>query len=84
MLEKMPGSKAAESGNTDRSRWQERGSCLEEIQGVAAPAHGGLPPLVGPQPDLGQQGIALDWVPSKPAGPQIQGCLILYEQWTPL
>ena len=53
------------------------GSYLEKIQGEAAPADRGLAPLVWPQPDLGQQNITDDWAPSKPAGPEVQGRLIL-------
>ena len=65
----------------DGSRWHMWSSCLEEIQGVAAPADTGLPPLVRPEPDFGQEGITPDWVPGKPAGPQVQGRLILRKTW---
>ena len=64
--------------NDDRKRGMGL-PCLEGVQSVAAPANRGLIPLVRPEADLGQHSITLDWLPSQPAGSQIQGPLILHQ-----
>ena len=57
-------------------------TCLAESQGEAAPAHGGLIPLVRPEPDLGQQRIAPDRAPSYPARSEVKRPIILHQQAT--
>ena len=56
--------------------------CLVESKGVAAPADGGLVPLMRPQPDLGQQRIAPDRMSSYPACPKIQQRIVLHQHST--